>query len=257
MDFLKMIFVERHDILANIMMIAMGVMVVVLVRWLKKAYAVLESGSLANGDPETFKKFSKDIDAMFAESKNIGATLNRKVEDLYARLNKWDAQISTFQKGLDDMRKQMESAQKSGPAVKADDILAKLQDGNKELMSNLNKRIEDLYEKTHRFNDQLVSNQRQVEEIGKNVSKVQGSLTDLAKMPKEGKSPDVEKFTKNVEETGRHLQKVNTDLEHMHNKMIEHEDQINDLKRIFEDMDATFAEMNKRFQKIETYEQGN
>ncbi len=257
MEFLKMIFVERHEIIYNIMMLVMGVMVIVLIRWLGKAYKALESGNLASGDPEAFKKFSKDIDAMFAESKNIGATLNRKVEDLYARLNKWDAQISTFQKGLDDMKKQVETAQKSGPGIKADEVLAKLQDSNKELLSNLNKRIEDLYEKTHRFNDALAGNQRQVEEMGKNVVKVQGSMTELAKMPKEAKSPDVEKFAKNVEETSRYLHKVSTDVEHMHNKMIEHEDQINDLKRIFEDMDATFAEMNKRFQKIETYEAGN
>ena len=352
---LRFIFLEKHEIIYNFMMILLCGFVFVLINWLRKAYRVLDSGNLAKGDPEALKKFTKDIDSMFAETKNGTAALNRKVDDVNARLNKWDTQLLTFQKGLDDFKKQLEAAKTAGSSAKAEELVAKMQSESKELLTNLNKRIEDLYEKTHRFNEQFISNQRQIDDVNKNFTriqgivdeanknfakvqgvvdetgrnsgkvlgtiddvnkkfavfqsaiddsnrnyakvqgtidevnkkfaaiqgavddsnrnyakvqgameevkgnfaKVQGNLTELSKQPHDLKSPDLDKFGKNLEETSKYVHKVHADIEHLHNKLGEHEDQINDLKRIFEDMDATFAEMNKRFQKIETVEQGN
>ncbi len=254
----KMIFIEKHEIVYNVMMIIMGIIVYVLISWLRKAYNILESGTFPAGNPEAIKKFSKDIDAMFAEAKNLTTNLNRKVDDLYARINKWDTQIITLQKGAEETKKQIENAQRAGgQSGKAEELLYKMQEEHKELFTNINKRIEDLYDKTRRFNEWLVNNQKQLEESGKVLTKMQSSLTEISKMPKETKAPELDKFAKNLEENSKYVHKVNADIEHMHNKMIEHEDQINDLKRIFEDMDATFAEMNKRFQKIETVERGN
>lgn len=304
MDFLKSIFFEKHEIVYNIMMIVMGVIVYVLISWLKKAYRVLESGNLPTGDPEALKKFTKENDAMFAEAKNLTTNLNRKVDDLYGRINKWDTQIITLQKGADEIKKLVDNVQKTstqggkaeelftkiqtdfkdlvnkvstlqkgaeetkkqvenvqrtgGQSGKAEEILYKMQEEHKELFTNINKRIEDLYDKTRRFNEWLVNSQKQLEESGKLVAKMQGSLAEISKMPKEtAKPPELDKFAKSLEENSKYVHKVNADIEHMHNKMVEQEDQINDLKRIFEDMDATFAEMNKRFQKIETTDRGN
>lgn len=303
MDFLKTIFFEKHEIVYNIMMIVMGVIVYVLISWLKKAYRVLESGNLPTGDPEALKKFTKENDAMFAEAKNLTTNLNRKVDDLYGRINKWDTQIITLQKGADEIKKLVDNVQKTstqggkaeelftkiqtdfkdlvnkvgtlqkgaeetkkqvenvqrtgGQGGKAEEILYKMQEEHKELFTNINKRIEDLYDKTRRFNEWLVNSQKQLEESGKLVTKMQGSLAEISKIPKETKAPELDKFAKSLEENSKYVHKVNADIEHMHNKMVEQEDQINDLKRIFEDMDATFAEMNKRFQKIETTERGN
>jgi uncharacterized coiled-coil DUF342 family protein len=349
MDFLKMIFLEKHEIIYNVMMIVMGIIVYVLISWLRKAYRILESGNIPAGDPEAFKKFTKEHDAMFAEAKNLTTNLNRKVDDLYGRINKWDTQIITLQKGADELKKVVDTVQRSGAqggkteeilnkvqndykdlmakmstlqrgteeakkqienvqkiggqsgkaeemvvkiqeeyknlvakfgalekgteetkkqienvqraggqSGKAEEILYKMQEEHKELFTNINKRIEDLYDKTRRFNEWLVNSQKQLEESGKLVTKMQGSLAEISKMPKEtAKAPELDKFAKSLEENSKYVHKVNADIEHMHNKMVEQEDQINDLKRIFEDMDATFAEMNKRFQKIETVERGN
>ncbi len=394
MDFLKSIFLEQHAIVNNIMIIVMGIIVFFLISWLRKAYRVMEAGTLPTGDPEALKKFTKENDAMFAEAKNLTTNLNRKVDDLYSRINKWDTQIVTLQKSADELKKQIENVQRTGAqGGKADEVLAKMQndykdlmakvgtlqrgteeakklienvqrasaqggkadealarmqadykdlvlkfgalqknnedtrklveniqragaqggkadealgkmqaeykdllakmmtlqkdaedtrkqvetvmrsggqDGkieevlykmqeeHKELFTNINKRIEDLYDKTRRFNEWLVNSQKQLEESGKLVTKMQGSLAEISKMPKEtAKPPELDKFAKSLEENSKYVHKVNADIEHMHNKMVEQEDQINDLKRIFEDMDATFAEMNKRFQKIETVERGN
>jgi chromosome segregation ATPase len=168
------------------------------------------------------------------------------------------AKIGTLQRGAEETKKQIENVQRAdGQSGKAEEVLYKMQEEHKELFTNINKRIEDLYDKTRRFNEWLVNSQKQLEESGKVLTKMQGSLTDISKMPKDTKAPELDKFAKNLEENSKYVHKVNADIEHMHNKMIEHEDQINDLKRIFEDMDATFAEMNKRFQKIETVERGN
>ena len=303
MGFLKMIFLEKHEIVYNVMMIIMGIIVYVLISWLRKAYRILESGNLPVGDPDALKKFTKENDAMFAEAKNLTTNLNRKVDDLYGRINKWDTQIITLQKGADELKKVVDTVQRSGAqggkaeelfakiqdeykdlvtkigtmqkgnedtkkqveniqraggqGGKAEELLYKMQEEHKELFTNINKRIEDLYDKTRRFNEWLVNSQKQLEESGKLVNKMQGSLAEFSKMPKDTKAPDLDKFAKNLEENSKYVHKVNADIEHMHNKMVEQEDQINDLKRIFEDMDATFAEMNKRFQKIETVERGN
>ena len=304
MDFLKTLFLEKHEIVYNILMIVMGIIVYVLISWLKKAYRILESGNLPVGDPEAMKKFTKEHDAMFAEAKNLTTNLNRKVDDLYGRINKWDTQIVTLQKGADELKKLVDNVQRSsaqggkademlskiqeeykdlvtkvgslqkgteetkkqienvqragGQGGKTEEFLYKMQEEHKELFTNINKRIEDLYDKTRRFNEWLVNSQKQLEESGKLVTKMQGSLAEISKMPKETtKPPELDKFAKSLEENSKYVHKVNADIEHMHNKMVEQEDQINDLKRIFEDMDATFAEMNKRFQKIETTERGN
>lgn len=255
---LKMIFMEKHEIVYNFMMIIMGIIVYVLISWLRKAYKILESGTLPVGDPEAMKKFSKDIDTMFAEAKNLTTNLTRKVDDLYTRINKWDAQIITLQKSGDELKKLVENTPRAGgPSGKAEEILYKMQEEHKELFTNINKRIEDLYDKSRRFNEWLSNSQRQLDESGKELTKMQDSLTEISKIHKETKAPELDKFAENLEENSKYVHKVNADIEHMHNKMIEHEDQINDLKRIFEDMDATFAEMNKRFQKIETVERGN
>ncbi len=390
MGFLK----EYNVIVINVMIFVMGIIVFFLISWLRKAYRILSAGTLPAGDPEALKKFTKENDAMFAEAKNLNTNLNRKVDDLYGRINKWDTQIITLQKGADELKKvvdsvprtggqggktdeilgkmqedyknlmakvgtlqryteetkkQVESVQKaapqsgktdealariqaeykdlvlkfgslqkgtednkkqienvlragaqggkadealarmqteykdllakmaalqkgaedtnkqidnvlrsSGESGKTEEILYKMQEEHKELFTNINKRIEDLYDKTRRFNEWLVNSQKQLEESGKIVTKMQSSLTEISKMPKETtKPPELDKFAKSLEENSKYVHKVNADIEHMHNKMVEQEDQINDLKRIFEDMDATFAEMNKRFQKIETVERGN
>jgi len=167
--------------------------------------------------------------------------------------------VGSLQKGTEETKKQIENVQRAGgQGGKTEEFLYKMQEEHKELFTNINKRIEDLYDKTRRFNEWLVNSQKQLEESGKLVTKMQGSLAEISKMPKETtKPPELDKFAKSLEENSKYVHKVNADIEHMHNKMVEQEDQINDLKRIFEDMDATFAEMNKRFQKIETTERGN
>ncbi|MBI5555929.1 MAG: hypothetical protein HY920_08785 [Elusimicrobia bacterium] len=299
----KMIFIEKHEVVYNVMMIIMGIIVYILISWLRQAYKILESGTLPVGDPEVLKKFSKNIDAMFAEAKNLTTNLNRKVDDLYTRINKWDTQIITLQKGAEELKKLIENVPRAGGQsgkaegllakiqeehedllakigtlqkgaeetkkqienmpradgqnVQAEEVLYKMQEEHKELFTNINKRIEDLYDKTRRFNEWLVNSQKQLEASGKVLTKMQDSLTEISKLPRETKAPELDKFAKDLEENSQYVHKVNAAVEHMHNKMIEHEDQINDLKRIFEDMDATFAEMNKRFQKIETVERGN
>lgn len=234
-SWLKLIFLEKHEIVYNFIMIVVAAMVFVLISWLRKAYRVLEHSGLDEADPELLSK-----------TQNVTSNLNRKMDTLSSDLTRSDTQITLLQRNFEEIKKQMENME--NPDEKIEEILAKTQGNNKELLANLNKRIEDLYEKIHRFNEQLINNQKQSEELNKNFQKVQSELKEV---PGTAKPAELEKIMEKLTRTGEEVRQANTDLEHLHNKILEHEDQLNDLKRIFEDIDATFAEMNKRFQKIE------
>lgn len=245
-QFLKLIFLEKHEVIYNLMMILMSIFVFILLDWLRKAYKILETAGIEKGDPTALRKFSKEIENMMQETKTLTTTLNRKTDDLYLRVGKWDTNLLNLQKNIDDNKKKFDDLYKVSQDNKQQEQMLKTQEEYKEMITNLNKRIEDLYEKTHRFNEQIMTHQKSGEEINKEIVRLTQAFKESGRQPKE---IDLSGVTKGIEETNEQIRKVNEELSHLHNKMIEHEEQINDLKRIFEDMDATFAEMNKRFQK--------
>lgn len=236
---LKAVFLQQHEIVYNVMMMIMAVIVLVLVNWLKKAYKILETGTLPPADN---KKYVKEI----SEAKNVSANLQRKVDELSVKMDSWDAHISALQEMKENLK--VVKSEKSGLSK---EILFKMEEEHKELFANLNKRIEDLYDKTRRFHEHLMNNQNQLNDLLKNINTLKDVVQGLDRAVRNENLPDFDKFSHSLDEVTQNMTKVNAEVEHLHNKILEHEDQLNDLKHIFEDMDATFAEMNKRFQKLE------
>lgn len=242
--FLKAVFLQQHEIVYNIMMMIMAVMVFVLISWLKKAYKILGTGTF---HPADNRKYVKEL----SEAKNISANLQQKVEALTVKIDTWDTHISAVQEGLAEVKDNLKVVKSKRSGI-PDEALLKMGEESKELFANLNKRVEDLYDKTRRFNEHLVSNQSQFDDLRKNMNALQSVVQGLEQAAQKGDVPDFAKFSHSLDEAAQNMTKVNSEVEQLRNKILKHEDQLNDLKHIFEDMDATFAEMNKRFQKLES-----